>query len=143
LIHGVKEEAKESTDTLVLNVVNESLGLKDITIKDISRSHRLGAKKDDKTRPIIARLVSYRSKQSIYRNKRKLKGKGVVITENLTKERYQLYKKCQTKYGKDKCWTMDGNIHFLTGEKIKRGARKGEPEILVVTKEDELPVDTS
>ena len=68
-----------------------------------------------------------------------MKGKGVVITENLTKERYNLYKKCQTKYGRDKCWTTDGNIHVLTGEQIKRGTRKGEPEIIVVTKEDDLP----
>ena len=141
LIHGIKEEKEESTDDLVLNVVNDSLEIADITVKDISRSHRLGKKKDGKTRPIIARFTSYRSKQAIYKTKRKLKGKGIVITENLTKERYDLYQKCQTRFGKDKCWTIDGNIHLLTGKINGQGPRKGEPEVLVVTRESELPAD--
>jgi hypothetical protein len=135
LIHGVDESANEVTDDIVLDIANNSLDLPEISKTDLSRSHRLGKKVEGKTRPIIARFVSYRSKGDIYKNKKKLKGKGIVITENLTKKRYELYKMCKTRFGPDKCWTLDGKIICLTG----RLDRYGNPVKRTVTKENDIP----
>ena len=63
LVHGLEEEARENTDTKVLEILQNKLGLTNMTLKDISRSHRLGKKQDQKKRPIIVRFSSYREKK--------------------------------------------------------------------------------
>ena len=45
LIHGVEEKDGEKTDELVLNVINNDLGIVNTNITEIQRSHRLGPKK--------------------------------------------------------------------------------------------------
>ena len=39
-----------------------------------------------------------------------MKNKGIVITENLTKNRYTLYQQAITKLGKKQVWTSEGRI---------------------------------
>ena len=129
LIHGVEETDNESTDDIAMNIIKENLGLTQFVPRDIGRSHRLGKKKNDnKKRPIIVRLASYRQKKQIYDAKRGLKNSGIVITENLTKQRYSLYQKCKEKYGQTNCWTLDGRIFCLTGKKLPNG--KDEKKII-------------
>lgn len=73
-ITGVHEEKNENTDTLVLNVIN-NLVLKEntekISVKDISRSHRVG-KYDPRrrTRDILVKFISYRDRARVYGNKK-------------------------------------------------------------------------
>ena len=142
LIHGVEEEeyrpnekVKEDTDAKVTEIFHARLGLEnDFDPKDISRSHRLGKRKNGKKRPIIVRFTSYRARKTVFDAKKKLKGSGVSITENLTKERYDLYKKCGDLFGKENCWTLDGRINCLLTELDRNGRRK----LLVVTKESDL-----
>ena len=117
LIHGIEEKDKEDTDVLAVQVATE-LDIS-ITVDDIARSHRLGPKKTiretrqnriEKPRPIIVRFCSYRIRQTVFQSKKKLKGKPISITENLTKSRMMLYKKVLAKFGKGNCWTVEGRI---------------------------------
>ena len=43
-------------------------------------------------------------------NKKKLAGKGISITENLTKQRMDLLKLAQTKFGFRNVWTIEGRV---------------------------------
>ena len=61
-------------------------------------------------RPIIVRFSNYRTRQNVFSEKRKLKGKSTSISENLTKKRYELYKSAMNKFGKGKVWSSDGRI---------------------------------
>ena len=70
----------------------------------------------------------------VYNVKKKLKGTGTVVSENLTKERYALYKKCLIKFGRENVWTSDCRIFCLTG----RTDLNDRPERLVVTKEEHI-----
>ena len=45
LIHGVPENDGEKTDDVALGIINGDLGINDIALNDIGRSHRLGPKK--------------------------------------------------------------------------------------------------
>ena len=118
LVHGVKEDGGENTDDIALDIINNNLNLKNITIKDIARSHRIG--RPDKSRetrnvkprvrPIIVKFVSDRDRISVYRSKKLLKGKRISISENLSIERYILFKKCCQKFGMRNCWTFDSMI---------------------------------
>ena len=87
---GVKESQEESTDKIVLHIFLNNLGVR-LDLSEIDRSHRLGPKKPDQdgnvtSRPIIIKFISYRSRQKVFKIKKKLKDSGYSIFENLTTE---------------------------------------------------------
>ena len=141
LIHGVPEEGDASTDDLTLGVINGHLELQDISIEKIQRTHRVGPKREQrstrsntlKPRPIIVRFLNYRDRQRVYKNKRKLKGKGITISENLTSSRYRLFMEAIDKLGRDKTWTMDGRITTIVNNKYEIIMKKNDLERIVVT----------
>ena len=103
LIHGVMESERENTDDIALDIINNELGLRDLCIDNIQRSHRLGPRKKPtnqrnlrsiattiKPRPIIIRFASYRDRQKVFLAKSNLKGKKMMITENLTQRLYSI-----------------------------------------------------
>ena len=117
LFHGIEETDNEKSDDIELDIVNNTMNL-GLSLDDISRSHRLGKKVPDRTRPIIARFITYRKRKSVFDAKKKLKGKRVVVTENLTSSRYDLYKKCKDAFDQKNVWTLDGRIYVATGRKL-------------------------
>lgn len=129
LIHGVKEESGEDTDRIAHDLFTEQMGVP-IVDRDITRSHRLGRRAEGTERPIIVRLLSYRQKKLVYDQKKSLKDTGFVVTENLTKKRYNLYKKCKEKFGKTNVTTMDGRIYHFTGKQLPNG--KSERKLITL-----------
>ena len=138
VIHGVKETTEDDTEKEVLHILQDMMDLP-ISRYEVGRTHRLGRKANNfsegnRNRPIIVRFVSYRQKKMAFDAKKTLKGKGIVVTESLTKERYALLKKCFDAYGKQNVWTYDGRIYCSTGDSDSMGRR----ERIVVTKEEDL-----
>ena len=131
VIHGIPEpgdgEAREDTDVVVCNQVNELLNV-DLGVDDLKRSHRLGVKKlqgntqrttrstaSKSSRPIIFRLQSFRKRQEIFNSKKQLKGTGITITESLTRTRYDIYRAAVAKFSKENVWTSEGRIMVKLG----------------------------
>ena len=88
------------------------------TIKpeDIDRSRRLGkpkSSKNAKPRPIIVTFVRHSTRNGIYRNKEKLKGTGISVTESLTARRINMLEKAREKHTFNNVWSQDGKIMFL------------------------------
>ena len=119
LLHGVVEAEGENTDDIILKVINEDLGLMNITIDDIQRSHRLGPKREATRntrssrvfpRPIIFKFVNFRKRTMVFKEKKKLKNKDVSLSENLTKKRYLLLKESIVRLGKGNAWSQEGRI---------------------------------
>ena len=117
VLHGYNEEVNENTNNIVCHVIGNELGIP-ITEADIKNSHRLGPPRTQRStrtnkvtpRPIIFRLSYFRTRINIYKNKRKLKGKPLLITENLTALRFQTFKAAIEKFGKNNVWTNEGRI---------------------------------
>ena len=117
LIHGVDERNGESTDNIALGIINNDLGL-NFKEEHIQRSHRLGVKREMRNttstksypRPIIVKFLSYRGRQAVFTSKKKLKGKNISISENLTHTRYVLLKAASEKLGRGNVWSSDGRI---------------------------------
>ena len=88
LIHDLPEEKGEDTDSLVIETVNEKMGL-DISSADVDRTHRIGAppKQSNKFRLVIVKFVQHNDRRKIYINKKLRKGTKVSITESLTAHR--------------------------------------------------------
>ena len=126
LLHGIIEDEKEVTDDIVLDIINNKLGLNNVSLHNIQRSHRLGPRNNSrvtrnnkgKPRPIIFRFTDFRSRKMVFSNKKKLKGEGISISENLTKKRYELYQLAVTKYGFGKVWTIEGRVATKIGERV-------------------------
>ena len=124
VVHGVEEAEGENTDELVVNTVVKDLEIAGFSINNIQRSHRMGPRNIARNtrnnrvrpRPIIFRLSDFRIRKEIFRNKRKLRGKGVSITENLTHRRMNLLKLAQAKYGFNNVWTMEGRVTMKDGD---------------------------
>ena len=122
LIHGVDEVEGEDTDQICLDTITDQVGV-ELFLDDIQRSHRVGPKKVQTTRrtkprAIIVRFSNMRKRIEVYRNKKNLKGKGVTITESLTKLRYGLLLKAKAKYGMNSVWSSEGKIFTKIDDKI-------------------------
>ena len=119
LIHGIEETDKEKTDQLVLDVINKDMDI-DMPISAIERTHRIGTpkQKKKKSRPIIVKFVRYYDRKNVYVNKKRLKGKGISVTESLTKFRMQKLLEARETHGFSDTWTIDGRILYK-GENSK------------------------
>ena len=104
LIHGLPESKNENTNELVIDTIKEKMG-EEIEQNDIDRSHRLGAPKNDgKKRPIIIKFVRYNTRCRTFKNKKKLKGKSISVTESLTKKSMEALKKAREDQGFKNVW---------------------------------------
>ena len=114
LIHGIDEENQENTDEVVINVLKKEMD-EEITHLDIDRSHRLGNRKLDKSkpRPIIIKFSRYNVRARIFKNKKKLKGKRTSVTESLAKTRMEKLQKVKEEHGFRNVWSNDGKILYI------------------------------
>ena len=122
VFHGIPEEKGEKTSDKMMGIIHNILKIDSVSQGDIDRSHRMGkfnkpltrrqtrSSGNQAARPIIVKFKGYDSRNDVFKVKRNLKGSNILITENLTKKRYVLLKKCFDSLGKGNVWTYDGRI---------------------------------
>ena len=121
-ISGIRESLNEDTDKIVLDVAKD-IGAS-ISPSDIDRSHRVGKPRDGKPREIIVKMSTYKARQTLISNRKKLKDtrRNVYINEDLTKARKNIAFECR-KLLKDQrinqTWTYDGRIFLRDKSDIK------------------------
>lgn len=103
-IFGMKNKVNPENEAIQL--FKDKLGV-NITTDHIDRCHNVG--KGDKQH-IIVKFVSYRTRDMVMKQKKKLKGSGVVVTEDLTKARLEILKSAGERFGKQNTWSHDGVI---------------------------------
>ncbi|KAK3909440.1 Protein unc-13-like protein C [Frankliniella fusca] len=113
-IFGVAEGPKEDTNQVVMDVAKK-IGACSITVSQIDRSHRIG-KPGSKPRPIIVKFIGYGPRRAMFSAKKALKGSGVTIREDLTKQRLDLLKQAAEAYYEKNVWTQDGVIMVKVGD---------------------------
>ena len=129
-IHGIPEEAYETTEEVVLKLAN-ALNVP-VNPQDIEISHKLGRKG---AKPIIVKFVSHKVKTNLYKARTKLKNVSfsslfpastaatrvtsgkIYLFENLTSYRKMIVNRAN-EMRKDgsilSVWTMDGKIFIKT-----------------------------
>ena len=90
IFYSIPEEEKESTaktEDLVFAFLEEKLKMQE-EANDISieRAHRLGKRKENKSRPIIVKFSFHRDKERILSNAYKLAGTGFGISQDFPQE---------------------------------------------------------
>ena len=110
-IFGIPESQGEDTDQAVIKAVSDNLP-GSISLADIDRSHRSGKPRADakKPRPILVKLTHYRKKAALMKDRRRLKGTGVSIQEDLTKANHQILMKLANHPKVEAAWSIDGKI---------------------------------
>ena len=111
LIHGIEERRHEVTDEVVIRTIKSEMDI-DIDVKDIDRTHRIGAKSENKRRPITVKFGRYLERRKVFNSKKRLKSKNLSITERLIKLRTRKLKAARDKYGFRNIWTVDGKILY-------------------------------
>ena len=129
LVFGVKEEVNEKTDDIICNIASRHLGIS-LTKGDIDRSHRVQTRRQNKEEntkhgqkgrskrtppalPIIVKFTSYRVRSAVLSSRRKLKGTGIGIDENLTRQNAELLRTAKATPGVISAWSSDGRILVL------------------------------
>lgn len=117
-IFGVPHVKGEDTDKLIVQLCKDKLDVS-IAKTDIDCSHRLPAK-DGFCPPLIVKFCRRSIRDMVFRNKKGLKGSKIVIREDLTRRRMQLFNKAKTLHGPKNVWTSDGAILVKTGNVVKK-----------------------
>lgn len=66
-----------------------------------------------RSRPIVVSFARYDTKYEIYSLKKALRGSNILITEDLTPARRNLYERAKAAFGKTSVWTTNGIIKIL------------------------------
>lgn len=108
----------KSPDQVIINICNK-IGV-DVDIGDISRAHPLGPPRDGKIN-YVARFISYRKRQSIFMNKKRLKGAEgkMYIDEHLTPQRRSMMHdlwELRKNNAISAYWSHDGRIFVKKSE---------------------------
>ena len=120
LIHGVEEQVGENTDSIASSIIKDRFNIP-IDELDIQLSHRLGppnSKRPLRSNKIIVRFMNYKKRKEVFNSKKKLKGQGIVISENLTAIRYKIYQAAISQFDRNVVWTSDGRIFAKLNDNI-------------------------
>ena len=126
IFHGLEEKVNENTDETVIKLCEEKMNVK-INPRDIDRSHRIGPSKDKKNRGVIVKFTNYKTRDQIYKNRKKLRSSqegAIFVHESLTKTRSELFWKVKSKYKDmiEALWTQDGRILCILKHTKKTGS---------------------
>lgn len=107
---GLPEAIKEDCAETMLSILNQRMGLKDVTASNIRTCHRIGAPSKDRRRPVLVWFSTVEVRAAVWRAKTALKGSGFTVREFLTRTRQTAFSKARQHFGMSACWTQDGTI---------------------------------
>jgi hypothetical protein len=92
----------------VCDIFTDLVGVKTVA-GDIEVAHRVG-RVGDKARPVLVRFFDRKKRDAILQNRRKLKGKNVVVDEDLTYLNYKLLRTAQSHTATMSVWSSNGKV---------------------------------
>lgn len=131
-VYGVKESKNENTTKVITDLLKQKIKL-NIKETKIESCYRIGKVQRDKPRVIFVYFGRLDIKKNVFSNKKNLKGSGIVIREDLTKDKVKILKMALDKVGENgKVWTNDGRIFVKSNnsESILKINAKEDVEML-------------
>ena len=133
-VFGLEEEDRENLEEIFITSVRDHLKA-DITSEEIEIIHRIGPKKscqggeqgsrrEGKPRPVIVKFHSNKSKMKILLKRKRLKGKGLVISEDMADDIAKRLKELKRKRSVESSWFCNGKIKYK---------QRDDPRVKVLT----------
>lgn len=119
-INGIPDEPSEDmrgTEIKVIGLFRDKLGLT-ISPDNIDICHRMGSYRKDKRRQIIVKFVQRKNALEVLYHRRKLKGQGVSIGEDLTRPNFELLKSLNNVDWVKEAWSKEGRIYAKSVEDV-------------------------
>ncbi|CAH1634950.1 unnamed protein product [Spodoptera littoralis] len=114
IFFGMKEEQRtESTIESITNLLENIMNIH-INPQEINKAYRLGARNDNKPRPILVNFTTNWRRNEILKNKKKL-SQEIYVKEDLNKETLQKRKELLPQLQKERA---KGNICYFVKDKI-------------------------
>lgn len=88
-----------------LNIFKHKLNLKDITVIDIEVAHRVGKPLRGKPQSLIVKFCNIDCRHKVLASRRKLKGTGFIITEDLTQMNQKLLNRARLDPAVKNAWS--------------------------------------
>lgn len=80
MAESVTGETWEQTAVMVSSLLADKLQLPDVQLE---RAHRVGQRREDRPRPIVARFTRYCDREAAMRNARRLRGTNIYLNDDL------------------------------------------------------------
>lgn len=108
-IVGIPESVSEIPKKVVMNFFQK----KEFNVEeaDIHIAHRVGKKNGAKPRAIIVRLFDRNKRDRVIKERRKLKGSGITIMEDVSLLTMKTLMRVQRSDGVDNAWIWNGRIY--------------------------------
>lgn len=139
---GLEEQLDENLETKFINCLQENLG-EEVKPDEIEIIHRIGtrrpADRDDQrstqsTKPqaVIIKLVSNKRKMHLLVKRRQLKGKKLVIVEDMAQDLAKHLKAIKEKHSVESMWFTNGKIKYKLKNDTRVMELKGWIDLLVL-----------
>ena len=139
---GTKGETPEETAKAVSDMIARDLNYR-VSASDISTAHRLGTKVPGKERSVIVRFVSRIVRNEVVRRRRALKGKGVVIADDLSPFFQKVFFSLREIMGKKNVWSTGNQLFIKTTEGVRKVTGSNIDNILTQVTENPSLIPTT
>ena len=129
LTSGGKGETAQETVLAVVKLCREELGC-EINERDISTAHRLNKTNNNKERSIIVKFVRRSDRNTVIRHRRALKGKQVVIADDLSPFFMKMLFDFKGVVGQSNVWSVEGQIFVKIRGRITRVGRDNREQLM-------------
>ena len=117
--NGNRGETDEETARAVIDMIDTELKYK-LSSSDISIAHRLGSKVQGKERSVIVRFVSRTVRNEVVKRRKALRGKPIVIADDLSPYFQGVFSKLREIFGKNNVWSAGSQVFVKTTGGIKK-----------------------
>lgn len=129
-VRGWKVRSGETDKCAVVRLLREKLSMKDIAVTDLDAAHPLPHSNKNTPPPLIVRFHRRDHRDAALIARKKLKGSGITITEDLTRKNQELLRKLNESPDFTAAWSWMGKILAV---------RKGESKPTRYNISDDIP----
>ena len=126
---GERGETEQETALAVVKLCREELGC-ELSERDISIAHRLNKTNDGKERSIIVKFVRRSDRNVVIRHRRALKGKSVVIADDLSPFFMKMFFDFKDIVGKKNVWSVEGQIFVKIRGRVTKVVRGNKEQLM-------------
>nr|CAI5837080.1 unnamed protein product [Callosobruchus analis]CAI5865981.1 unnamed protein product [Callosobruchus analis] len=129
-IYRINKTPNENLPQVIIQLFHTRLGIK-VGTEDIVTCTRIGKRQHDNCpRGVFIKFLSTSMRQNIFKNKKMLKGSGIVVKKDLTDNRLKLMQAAVQKTSLKGVWSYNGTIYVMKDN--RRTPSKNKDHLMII-----------